>query len=172
MDLLKTYTHHSELQVVKALSLISTFYKSSQHPLSFFPAYVFTSRYLATASNSANSSASHSQNLSSQPSPRNWTLNWLDLSLEAIWHHPPSLLFSGFQLGVSWLQNCNSGLTDQESHLLTADSRLTGSSQIGSWKTIGLWEVEAATFSRQWTHRWRWRCQPYAPAALYPQEDS
>jgi hypothetical protein len=30
---------------------------------------------------------------------------------------------------------------------------------------IGLWDVEA--FSRQSAHRWRWGCQPYAPAALY-----
>jgi hypothetical protein len=32
------------------------------------------------------------------------------------------------------------------------------------------WELP--TFSRQSAHRWRWDCQPYAPAALYPQEDS
>jgi hypothetical protein len=30
-----------------------------------------------------------------------------------------------------------------------------------------LWDVEAPTFSRQSSHRWRWS-QPYAPAALYP----
>jgi hypothetical protein len=40
------------------------------------------------------------------------------------------------------------------------------------WKPIELWEVEAPTFSRQSAHRWRWGCQPYAPAALYPQKDS
>jgi hypothetical protein len=34
------------------------------------------------------------------------------------------------------------------------------------WKSIGF------TFSRQSAHRWRWGCQPYAPAALYPREDS
>jgi hypothetical protein len=33
---------------------------------------------------------------------------------------------------------------------------------------MGLWDVEAPTFSRQSAHRWRWGCQPYAPAALYP----
>jgi hypothetical protein len=26
------------------------------------------------------------------------------------------------------------------------------------------------TFSRQSAHKWRWGCQPYAPAALYPQK--
>jgi hypothetical protein len=36
------------------------------------------------------------------------------------------------------------------------------------WRLIGLWEVEAPTFSRQSAHRWRWGCQSYAPAALYP----
>jgi hypothetical protein len=40
------------------------------------------------------------------------------------------------------------------------------------WRPIGLWEVEAPTFSRQSAHGWWWGCQPYAPAALYPQEDS
>jgi hypothetical protein len=39
------------------------------------------------------------------------------------------------------------------------------------WRPIGLWDGEAPTFSRQSDHRWRWGCQPYAPAALYPQED-
>jgi hypothetical protein len=40
------------------------------------------------------------------------------------------------------------------------------------WRPIGLWDVEAPTFSRQSTLRWRWGCQPYAPAVLYRQEDS
>jgi hypothetical protein len=40
------------------------------------------------------------------------------------------------------------------------------------WRPIGLSEVQASTFSRQSAHRWRWCCQPYAPGALYPQEDS
>jgi hypothetical protein len=31
-----------------------------------------------------------------------------------------------------------------------------------------LWEVEAPTFSKQSAHRWRWGCQPHAPASLYP----
>jgi hypothetical protein len=31
-----------------------------------------------------------------------------------------------------------------------------------------LWDVKAPTFSRQSAHRWRWGCQPYALAALYP----
>jgi hypothetical protein len=39
------------------------------------------------------------------------------------------------------------------------------------WRTIGLWDVEAPTFSRQSAHRFRWGYQPYAPAVLYPQED-
>jgi hypothetical protein len=40
------------------------------------------------------------------------------------------------------------------------------------WKPIGLWDVEAPTFCRQSAHRWLWGGWPYAPAALYPQEDS
>jgi hypothetical protein len=35
-----------------------------------------------------------------------------------------------------------------------------------------LWDVQDLTLPRESTHRWRWDCQPYAPAALYSQEDS
>jgi hypothetical protein len=36
------------------------------------------------------------------------------------------------------------------------------------WRSMGLWDVEVLTFSRQSAHRWWWDCQPYAPATLYP----
>jgi hypothetical protein len=39
------------------------------------------------------------------------------------------------------------------------------------WRPIGLWEVEDPKLFRQSAHRWRLGCQPYAPAALYPQKD-
>jgi hypothetical protein len=51
LDVLTTYTHHSELQVITALSQISTLYDSPQHPLSLFQPAVFTSRSPAKASN-------------------------------------------------------------------------------------------------------------------------
>jgi hypothetical protein len=35
-------------------------------------------------------------------------------------------------------------------------------------RPIRLWDVEDLTFSRQLAQRWRWGCQPYAPATLYP----
>jgi hypothetical protein len=35
------------------------------------------------------------------------------------------------------------------------------------WRPIGLWDVEAPTFSRKSGQRWQWD-QPYATAALYP----
>jgi hypothetical protein len=37
------------------------------------------------------------------------------------------------------------------------------------WRRIYLWDFEAPTFSRQSAQRWR--CQPYPPVTLYPQED-
>jgi hypothetical protein len=40
------------------------------------------------------------------------------------------------------------------------------------WRPIGLWDVEAPTFSGQSPYTWRWGCQPYSPAAFSPQEDS
>jgi hypothetical protein len=30
------------------------------------------------------------------------------------------------------------------------------------------WDIDDPTFSKLLTHRWRWGCQPWAPAALYP----
>jgi hypothetical protein len=41
-----------------------------------------------------------------------------------------------------------------------------------SWGHIGLWDVVAPTFYRQSAHRWRWGCQPYAPAGrpLFPRK--
>jgi hypothetical protein len=34
------------------------------------------------------------------------------------------------------------------------------------WRHTGVWDVDAPTFSRKSAHRWRWSCQPCAPAAL------
>jgi hypothetical protein len=56
MDLMAIYTHHSELQVITALSLVFTFYKSL-HPKSSPACSVFNSRFLVTDVNSRDSSA-------------------------------------------------------------------------------------------------------------------
>jgi hypothetical protein len=73
MDLLTTYTHHSELQVITAPLLISIIHGSPQHPLSIFPAfYVFNT---AMASNSCDSSASHTHVVTVQQMSGNWTLS-------------------------------------------------------------------------------------------------
>jgi hypothetical protein len=67
MDLLTTYTHDSELQAVTAPPPITT------APAKPFPACcVFTSRSLATASDSGDASASRPQVLSSQTAVQNW----------------------------------------------------------------------------------------------------
>jgi hypothetical protein len=39
------------------------------------------------------------------------------------------------------------------------------------WRPIGLWDIEAPTFSGQSAHRWQSDCRPHAPAALYTWED-
>jgi hypothetical protein len=58
-DVLTTYTHDSELQIITAPSLISALYKSPRWPLQDFPACcVLTSRSLVTAFNNGDSSAS------------------------------------------------------------------------------------------------------------------
>jgi hypothetical protein len=76
MDLLITFTCHSELQVITVQLPIFTLYKSPQHTLSLFAAFrVFISRSLVTVSNSGNSSASRSQVLYSQLPVQNSCLN-------------------------------------------------------------------------------------------------
>jgi hypothetical protein len=57
-------------------------------------------------------------------------------------------------------------------HLCAEGSQKLSYSCNRPWRPIGFWDVEAPTFSRHLVHRWRWGCQPYAPAALYPQENS
>jgi hypothetical protein len=49
MDLLTSYTHHSELQVITALSLISTLYKSPQQPPSLYPALCLHQPFLSNS---------------------------------------------------------------------------------------------------------------------------
>jgi hypothetical protein len=79
-DLLTTSTHYSELKAITAPPLISTIHKSSENPLSFFQ-HVFTSRSLATASNSGNSYVSRAQVLSSQTPVQ----NWIGLTFNKLW---------------------------------------------------------------------------------------
>jgi hypothetical protein len=70
LDLLTLCTHHSELQVITALSPVSTLYKSPQHPLRLFqPAG--TGHSQAKASNNGDTSASSSQVLLLQPPVQN-----------------------------------------------------------------------------------------------------
>jgi hypothetical protein len=47
-------------------------------------------------------------------------------------------------------------------------SKIKNISLLPCWP-LGLREVEAPKFLRQTANRWRQGCQPYAPAALYPQ---
>jgi hypothetical protein len=40
--------------------------------------------------------------------------------------------------------------------------------KVQPWRPLGLWDVEAPTFSRQLAHRWRWSCQPAITATKIP----
>jgi hypothetical protein len=75
LDLLTTYTHHSQLKVITALSLISTLYKSPQQPLCLFQPAALRSRSLSTASNNGDSSDSRVRVPLPQCPVRNSTLN-------------------------------------------------------------------------------------------------
>jgi hypothetical protein len=95
IDLLTTYTHHSELQAITALLLISILYL--QHLLRLFqPAVSSTSRYLATYYNSGDSSASRAEVLLSQPLVQNSCV----LSTQ-LWRH----LFSVSLAELDWTAN-------------------------------------------------------------------
>jgi hypothetical protein len=111
MDLLTTYTHHSELEVITTLSLISTLHKSQQHLLTFFfPACCdFISRSLATASNSGDFSASHAQVIFSQPPVQNST----DSRLQPGWRpFHTNLLFFSSESDFQQTDNCSNFLQD------------------------------------------------------------
>jgi hypothetical protein len=75
LELSTAYTHHSEPQLITALSPISTLHKPQQHPLSPFQPAVFTSCFLSTASSSADSSACRPRVLLPQQSPCRSQLN-------------------------------------------------------------------------------------------------
>jgi hypothetical protein len=115
LDLLTICAHHLELHVVTALPLISTLYSSPRHLLSFFPACcVFTRRFLATVSNSGDSSASRSQVLLPQPPraelPASYSLNWTG---------SPSLL------SLPCRAQLHAALVKSSLHSPTANSQLT-----------------------------------------------
>jgi hypothetical protein len=77
-------THQSEPQVITALSLISTLYISLHHPVCLFPdCCLFNSRFLATASNSRDSSASCAHVVTVRRIYRNWTLVNCELNYSA-----------------------------------------------------------------------------------------
>jgi hypothetical protein len=87
-----TCTHHSELQVITALPLISTLYKSPQRPLSLFPACWVNSRSLAMTSSSEYSSASGAHVVTVRRISRNWTLFFTAGLSTVNWTVGPSLL--------------------------------------------------------------------------------
>jgi hypothetical protein len=90
LDLLTTWTHHSELQLITAPSLISTLSKSQQNPLSLFPAcYIFNSRPLTTATNSGDPSPSYTHVVALRRIFHNWNLVNCQPNYSAISSQPP-----------------------------------------------------------------------------------
>jgi hypothetical protein len=84
IDLLTTYIHHSELQIITVPLLISI-HRSRQHPLILFSACcVFNSRFLARASNVGDSSASCAHIVTLWRISHNWTLVNCQLNWSAI----------------------------------------------------------------------------------------
>jgi hypothetical protein len=97
MDLITTYTHHSEVQLITAPLLISTIHKLPQHMLSIFPACcVLASRSLATAYSNGDSSTCRAQVLLSQPPVQ----NSCQLSTQLYRHH-----FSASLAELNWTAN-------------------------------------------------------------------
>jgi hypothetical protein len=89
LDLLTTYTHHSELQVVTVPLLNSTIHRSPQHPLCVFPACcVFNSFSIVTAYNSGDSSASRTHVVTVQWISCNSTLADCQINYSTISSHP------------------------------------------------------------------------------------
>jgi hypothetical protein len=104
MDLLTTYIHHSELQVITA-PLVITIHRTPQHLLSLFPACcVFNSRSLATDSNIGDSATSSAHIVTLRRISRNWTLVICQLNYSAI-SSQPSLQSSTQLPTLSWQLN-------------------------------------------------------------------
>jgi hypothetical protein len=114
LDLLTTCRHHSELQVITCLSLISILHKLPQHPVSLFPTCcVSNSSSLAMASNSRDSSASRAHIITSRRICCNSTLVNSQFNYSAISSQP--VLQSSTQLPtLHWTHS----LTHQPTTLL------------------------------------------------------
>jgi hypothetical protein len=74
---------------------------------------------------------------------------------------PPSFFFSFYSTDQLWTGACIPRVREIEN----SDCYFHNINKF-------LWDVEAPTFCRKSSHRWRWCCQPYVPAVPYPQEDS
>jgi hypothetical protein len=151
------HLHHSELQVITALSLMSTRLKSPHNPKSLFPACcVVIRRSLATASNSGGSSASRAQVLSSQPPVQNSTDNrnrlpgWLPF-------HTNFLVFpsqADFQLTGSESESLYDWpFTAKGFVLATGSLRLTSSNFIFQLNTYGYSPYVTSSLMRRWVCR-------------------
>jgi hypothetical protein len=103
MNLLITYTHHSELQVITALSLISTFYKSPQHPLSLFQPAVSSSAVPWQRLLTVEIFQLHTLRPSLHSLPCRTHSQLTTPRLAAISHQPPGLLFTAdLQRNTNW----------------------------------------------------------------------
>jgi hypothetical protein len=72
-----------------------------------------------------------------------------------------------FLWNISWLSTCYMELysrTLQNHHYENHKSYKNPRNR--PWRPIGLWNIEASTFSKHSAHRWWWR-QPYVSTALY-----
>jgi hypothetical protein len=90
---------------------------------------------------------------------------WLIQALHALYDHP---------IATYQIRKFGQGLkkTERYPFYIFSDEKKVKLSCNRPWCPIWLSEVEAHIFTRQSAHRWRWGSQPYAPAALYSQEDS
>jgi hypothetical protein len=162
MALLITYTHHTEQQVITALSLISKLNKSLHHPLSLFPACcIFISRSLATVSNSGDSSASLAQVLFHSLLLQILILNILsaDNKLSGWWPFRINLLSSLHRLTFNRLGQSQSQLlydwrfTANQFVLPTSPLRLTNRIFISQLKTCGYSPHVTSSLTRVWVCR-------------------
>jgi hypothetical protein len=72
----------------------------------------------------------------------------------------------GFQAKKRWYFYLSAGTVSPNLHSSLSGLRYPC---YRPWRPLGLREVEAPKLLRQTANRWRQGCQPYAPAALYPQ---
>jgi hypothetical protein len=116
------------------------------------------SKWNSISRNSGDDSSHHGDNTEWYIFSLSW---WIRRRLQYWFYATPSLTWTRWEYrNLLWLIFRTPKYHSIHDTFVRKQSRISR-----PWWPIGLWDVGAPTFSRQSGHRWRWGCQPYAPAS-------